>query len=305
MFGIGKKIKADETNRMAEAIANAAQIKVSHARANLYKAMSEFGELKLDVYSNEINEFVQLFSSIKDIDYNENISVEGFANIKISEYEIGEMKADSIKATDVLKGVATGTAAGVLAGWGALGVAVNFGTASTGAAIAGLSGAAATNATLAWLGGGAVAAGGGGIAMGSMVLGGIVALPALLVASGIMDARGQTYLNNARGNLSQARRLDSDADTVKKQVEVIIECISQNTTVINELRKNAHAANRALEGIVKKNNEWNDYSVQEKETVFASFKTTQLLKGVLDTPLLNENGSLTDEAKNIKNQLSK
>lgn len=54
-----------------------------------------------------------------------------------------------------------------------------FGTASTGTAIAGLSGVAATNATLAWLGGGAVAAGGGGIAVGTAVLGGLVAIPAL------------------------------------------------------------------------------------------------------------------------------
>ena len=45
-----------------------------------------------------------------------------------------------------------------------------FATASTGSAIAGLSGAAATNATLAWLGGGAIAAGGGGMAAGAVVL---------------------------------------------------------------------------------------------------------------------------------------
>ena len=52
-----------------------------------------------------------------------------------------------------------------------------LGTASTGTAIGTLSGAAATNATLAWFGGGALAAGGGGMAMGMMTLGGLVALP--------------------------------------------------------------------------------------------------------------------------------
>ena len=46
----------------------------------------------------------------------------------------------------------------------------SVGTASTGTAISTLSGAAATKATLAWLGGGALAAGGFGVAGGVVVL---------------------------------------------------------------------------------------------------------------------------------------
>ena len=58
-----------------------------------------------------------------------------------------------------------------------------FGTCSTGAAISSLSGAAATNATLACLGGGAVSAGGGGMAVGAAVLGGIVVVATIAVAA--------------------------------------------------------------------------------------------------------------------------
>lgn len=58
-----------------------------------------------------------------------------------------------------------------------------FGSASTGAAISGLSGVAATNATLAWFGGGALAAGGAGMAGGMTVLGGIVAAPLVYLAA--------------------------------------------------------------------------------------------------------------------------
>ena len=50
------------------------------------------------------------------------------------------------------------------------GIATTFGVASTGTAISTLSGAAATNAALAWLGGGALAAGGGGMAAGEAFL---------------------------------------------------------------------------------------------------------------------------------------
>lgn len=64
-----------------------------------------------------------------------------------------------------------------------------FGAASTGTAISSLSGAAATNATLAWLGGGSLAAGGGGMAAGSVVLGTITATTTgvfALAAAGIV-----------------------------------------------------------------------------------------------------------------------
>lgn len=70
--------------------------------------------------------------------------------------------------------------AGYAAGCAILQTAVLVGTASTGTAISALSGVAATNAALAWLGGGAVSAGGWGVALGSVVLSGGV----LLLASG-------------------------------------------------------------------------------------------------------------------------
>lgn len=76
--------------------------------------------------------------------------------------------------------VAGGAGVGALTALGAYGLVGALGTASTGAAIGGLSGAAASSATLAWLGGGALAAGGLGIAGGTAVLGGIVAAPTII-----------------------------------------------------------------------------------------------------------------------------
>jgi hypothetical protein len=58
-----------------------------------------------------------------------------------------------------------------------------LGSASTGIAISGLSGVAATNATLAWFGGGALAAGGAGMAGGTAVLGGLFAIPLVYFAA--------------------------------------------------------------------------------------------------------------------------
>jgi len=78
---------------------------------------------------------------------------------------------------------ASGMAGGFVAGTATTSLVAAFGTCSTGTAISSLSGAAATNATLAWLGGGAASAGGGGMAAGALVLGGIVVVATLVVAS--------------------------------------------------------------------------------------------------------------------------
>lgn len=71
-------------------------------------------------------------------------------------------------------GVATGVAVGgtvaAFGGTALTAMAMSVGTAGTGAAISGLSGVAATNAALAWLGGGTLAAGGAGVAGGEALL---------------------------------------------------------------------------------------------------------------------------------------
>lgn len=76
------------------------------------------------------------------------------------------------------------TGAGAAVTCGAMWVATTWGTAGTGTAISSLSGAAASNAALAWLGGGTVASGGGGMAAGAAVLtgGAAVAIAGIAVA---------------------------------------------------------------------------------------------------------------------------
>jgi len=67
-------------------------------------------------------------------------------------------------------------------------------TSSTGTAIAGLSGAALESATLAWLGGGSLAAGGGGIAAGTFVLAGVAIAPGVFIAGLTLKMQGDKAL---------------------------------------------------------------------------------------------------------------
>ena len=89
---------------------------------------------------------------------------------------VGEFAEEHPVATSLAVNLATGgmtawsnagTIATVLGGTGVLG-----NTATTGVAISSLSGAAATNASLAALGGGALSVGGGGMALGTALVAG-------------------------------------------------------------------------------------------------------------------------------------
>jgi len=104
-------------------------------------------------------------------------------------------------------GAAAGAAVGGVAAYGTFAAAAMVGTASTGTAIGSLSGVAATNATLAFLGGGSIAAGGAGVAGGTAVLAGLVAGPIAVLAIGgvvLMTRRNKQKEAELRAQLDQA-----------------------------------------------------------------------------------------------------
>ena len=121
----------------------------------------------------------------------------------------------------MVAGVA-GTLGGTGVGAGVLGAVMTFGTASTGTAISTLSGAAATNAAYAVLGGGTIASGGGGVALGAAVLGGVVVISAFVITGvvtmafrwydrsqddGYLKLRLQNYLRDGTWERVAANRL--------------------------------------------------------------------------------------------------
>ncbi len=117
---------------------------------------------------------------------------------------------DSSESTGVV--LMEGSTIGGLAAVGSWSLVSMLGSASTGAAISGLYGAAATNATLAWFGGGALAAGGGGVAAGAMTLGAIVAAP--LVAYTVFKTHSKASEVEAQiSEIDYERALTRDNDT--------------------------------------------------------------------------------------------
>ena len=126
-----------------------------------------------------------------------------------------------------------------------------FGTASTGAAISGLSGAAATGATAAWFGGGAVAAGGLGVAAAPFVLSGIGTVVGLgiigvaaLIARDRAD-RNEKAMDEADRAMEVAElRMDANASYLKsleQSANQISTRVIKATGVLEALRNDGPA----------------------------------------------------------------
>ena len=96
----------------------------------------------------------------------------------------------------------------------ALGGVTLFGTASTGIGIGILGGQAFINALLAWFGGGAIAAGGLGMAAGAAVLSGLFIGPAILIGGWLLSSKAEDALNEARKSYSKVATQAKEANKI-------------------------------------------------------------------------------------------
>ena len=119
-------------------------------------------------------------------------------------------------------GTVTGSAAAVWGSTAAMSLATVLGTASTGTAISALSGVAATNAALAWLGGGSIAAGGAGVAGGHLVLamfgpiGGAIAGASAIGSVALMRSKNRKRLDEM---YKQIGTIIHDNDLIKPKLK--------------------------------------------------------------------------------------
>ena len=153
-------------------------------RDDLNETLTEFGKLRIESLQKTVKVFLNYLSQLKQ--RSKGKEYEFLSDIDFKLPELKELKQIDMSVSEAGQVLAIGGGFAALALIGTPALVFNavtaIGTASTGAAISGLSGAAASNAILAWLGGGAIASGGGGVAAGTIVMGAITSLAVVGVA---------------------------------------------------------------------------------------------------------------------------
>lgn len=226
--------RAKEIGNRAESKFNKAKDKLEKNRNKTKQALEDLGYLKVNVFTNQIQHVINVLSQVGNKrasallkNSKESFSVEDLkeCNIAVSE----------IKALDLTKTVVSGAAVGALLSYGALGGVGTFAAASTGTLISGLSGAAATNATLAWLGGGSLAAGGFGMAGGMIALGGIALAPVLAIGGFMLASKAEEAVSNAYAYESDVSKAVEDMKLIKTNLKAIVAAKDELTSTIERL----------------------------------------------------------------------
>lgn len=189
--------------------------------------MDKLGRKELEILKS-FQEFSTVFEKIKNRPEFAKIQKQG---ICLPQYDGEELKKASVGANTLLGGLggaAAGTAGGFAASGAATAVVMALGTASTGVPIASLSGAAATNATLAALGG-------GGMALGTTVLGAATLGVGLLIGGVIFGIAGG--------------KISSDAKKAQKEIEKETQQTEEICNYLLDLQGTANRYGRKLDEV--------------------------------------------------------
>ena len=245
-------------------------------------AMDTLGELEL----NTLKSFKHFQALIEIIQNRPEFKPYEKNGVKIPPYDKEKIKEVSVGAEILLGGLGgagLGTAGGLAASGLTTGAIMAFGTASTGTAISTLSGAAATNATLAALGGGSLAAGGGGMALGSLILGGATLGVGLLVGGIIFNITGSSLSDKADEAWAQMKKAENEIDSICPYLDDLKNIAERYNAALIKVKNIYDSHIKLLYSIFNSQTamyntiDWNNFTLEQQVTVH----NTSLLVGVL------------------------
>lgn len=298
--------KAKNVNKLATKILERDSSILIEAKQDSQFNLEELGKLKIEILDNSIQEFINTYEQLNNVDVQDSIGLQELNKFRLDKQSIIELKEIGEFATSIAGGIASGAVGGAIAAFGAYGTAGWLASASTGTAIAALHGAAATNATLAFFGGGAIAAGGYGVAGGMVVLGGIIAAPALAIMGFIIDAKAckekdeaYTNLAIAKKNAAELRSAASLCNAISTRCQMFYNVLVKlNNLFVPTIKKMSETINN-------KGVDYSTFNIEQQNNVVASMSLAGAIKAILDTPILNENGELTLDSESILKEIEK
>lgn len=241
-------------------------------------SMDNLGKLEIDILAS-FQQFSDIFERIQNRPDFKDLVCESVELPRYDKEEIAKVSVGAGVLMGGISGAALGTAGGFAAAGATTAAVMALGTASTGTAIATLSGAAATNATLAALGGGALAAGGGGIALGTTMLGVTTLGVGLLVGGVIFSITGSSLSNKAQKSWDEMLEAEKEINKICAYLNSLDRTAKRYTKTIKTVNDIYRRHLNALDAIVNINGkvDWNDFTEQERLVTMNTVLLVQLL----------------------------
>lgn len=304
-FGIGKGARAVNRVNQAKNLGEQAEgrylaqkKRLEAAREGCQGALERLGRRKLQVMDTEMRRFAASFGRLKNVQL---IDVPSMAAFPQAELQAMQLQTIGFEAIDALKTLAASGAAGATAGFVSYGAVGALATASTGAAISGLSGVAAANATLAWFGGGALSAGGMGMAGGAWILSSIVTGPVLAIGGMVMSAKSKEALAKAKAQAAEVAKAIEQMKTIEAATSLIQSRAEQIFQILHGLWEELRQSLPQLESITSRETDWRRLQPQEQEAVAVMTSLAYLLKQLIDAPLFDAEGKPVEDTLKLIN----
>ena len=302
----GVKMKeANDTMKMAKSKQEKAIALFEKRNSETTELMDSIGKQELEILDSFDN-FSDIIEKIQGRPDFKSYKREG---INLPDYEAEELKKVSAGAGILLGGIGgatVGTAGGFAAAGATTSAVMALGTASTGTAISSLSGVAATNATLAALGGGSLAAGGGGMALGTAVLGGATLGVGLLVGGIIFNVTGSKLSDKADEAYSQAERTENEVNKIVEYFDELISVAKPFKVSLTEIEEQYKKRLSTLDYVVNFSEkvQWSAFTEKEKQMTENTILLVGLLYKMCKTSLVlkKEGGDALNEVN--KNEVS-
>ncbi|MBR0233065.1 MAG: hypothetical protein IJQ47_03365 [Synergistaceae bacterium] len=298
LYGAGKVAgayvdndNARKINAEARDIVDYGERLMEAAQERTTYSLQALGRKKTYVLNNSIQNFVQAFSQIKNVNFNEPTELN-----ELGKFQLDSASFEGLREMNKFASALSSAAATALMSFGAYGTASILGLAS-GSVASVLSGFVTSNATLAFLTGGSIATG------VTSVLGGTLAAPALAVLGIFLESSASKNLSDAKSNKAQALRFVKEIELAKSMCGGICRRAYIYERLLMRLDILLSAANKGLvQTISASGTDYGKYSPAEKKTVAAAASLAKAVKTILDTPILTKEGNVTQESLDSANE---
>ncbi|GAA8770830.1 hypothetical protein oki674_07500 [Helicobacter pylori] len=283
VYGFKKSIDASETAdkvneivKEAEDLKEGAKNSVESAESGCKNAFARFGEKKLHVISHGVSRFVRHFNQLKGHQFfvKDSDMQDLHKQVSVAQNFSKQLNASGMSEESAIEGM--------FAGYGGLGIS--------------------SFTTGAMLGGGLTM---GGLA-GMVVLGGLVAGPALAILGAVSADEMEEKLEKAKAYHSQVEEAVKKADAIIDQFQAIEKMAKLFTRQITKCDALFLSISQDAIATMKKHNyDTSRYNQKEKDQLSVTVSTLSSLSAFLKVPIMDKHQKLNKKAKNALNLMRK
>lgn len=115
----------------------------------------------------------------------------------------------------------------------------------------------------------------------------------------LFSKRSKTVLNNAKTSELLSERRQEELKTEIEKITIIRKNARLMNKILRKIDKLVSVPLKNMENLTSQKTEWSAYTIEEKKLVASVLKTIQMLKAIIEQPIVTKEGIFDENALNI------